>query len=231
MAKSAPHSSFEFNCHLRSGRPAALGAGLWRSGWLGGQPHGRHSAMVCTHMRRTMTQAEGVKAARRAPGGFSLDARTSPPRLVPGGVTISDPSWPAFRPIVGVPQAAQWARRSEAEPPLEDCPESWLLFPPLGIRHDSIYIIYMHSKPVDRSSAPRLRPARHARASQLRRTSRVWSKRPLAWCPEAVGPRPGCRRARRCRSWGWVFDGRDAVVERLELVTPEDAARGKDRKS
>ena len=44
------------------------------------------------------TARRGVKAARRAPAGFSLDARSLPPRLAPGGGHIVIPSSPELTP-------------------------------------------------------------------------------------------------------------------------------------
>ena len=71
---------------------------------------------MATKGARTMAQAEGVKAARRAPAGFSLDARTLPPRLVPARGHLVTPLGPLPARSFQCHQARHSARRSEAEP-------------------------------------------------------------------------------------------------------------------
>ncbi len=87
IARSAPHNSFEFNCHLQSGRPAPWGAGLWRSGWLGGQPQGRRTAVVCALGGVRLPRRRASRPLGEHPQGSALTPVFCHPGWLPGGVT------------------------------------------------------------------------------------------------------------------------------------------------
>ena len=120
IARSAPHNSFEFNCHLQSGRPAHWGAGLWRSGWLGGQPQGRRTAMVCALRGGRLTRRRASRPLGERPQGSALTPGSSATQARSPEGSHSDPSWPAPCPSFQCHQARQSARRSEAGPQLDD---------------------------------------------------------------------------------------------------------------